>query len=373
MLVVVLTHVGYFLGGLWALQSFFVLSGYLITNILLRTDKQTLSGYLKDFYSKRILRIFPVYFAFLGICVLIYLTVGGASRIKTEWPYLATYTENFYLLSPGYKINYMFSHFWSLAVEEQFYLIWPFLIFFASKKALKQVIVSLIVLAPLLRLTLSIISPERAPLIIYHLTFTQADAFAWGAALSVFNTDFVKRPARWLCAAAGIWFLLGVANFVWLNYHPPQPLPLNLGYPVIVEKLHTRLWTPYYLTSLGYPLYMINNYQHIWGYKVINAVAALLVLTCIRGEAAGSILENRFVLHLGKISYCTYIIHNPLIVLVHRLSPVKFQSVPGFLVFLIYYAVVILISTLSYNYFEAQFLKLKRRISVREAAALSAP
>ena len=125
------------------MQLFFVMSGYLITLVLLEDkDKYTFKNYSIYFYVKRILRLFPLYFAYLFFWLIIYFMFKQNSFIQLALkdvvqhaPYLFTYTYNYmsfvnFLLGFDYHSTILTTHLWTLSVEEQFYLIFPFLVFF---------------------------------------------------------------------------------------------------------------------------------------------------------------------------------------------------------------------------------------------------
>src|ERR1700744_1968541 len=115
-LTVVLFHLGLAPFGWIGVQVFFVLSGYLITGILMRAKAEASIEYFGRFYWRRSLRIFPVYFVFLGFAAFWF------ASFRDDWPWLVTYTADFARLR-GTDISAPFVHLWSLAVEEQFYLI----------------------------------------------------------------------------------------------------------------------------------------------------------------------------------------------------------------------------------------------------------
>lgn len=127
--------------------NFFVLSGFLITRILLQSKESGASRglVLRDFYARRVLRIFPAYFCTLA--VLWVLEVGDIDR-TIGWH--ALYLSNVYLCVHK-KLGSLWAHFWTLSVEEQFYLLWPLVVVAASRKMLARIAVGAIVFAPLFR------------------------------------------------------------------------------------------------------------------------------------------------------------------------------------------------------------------------------
>src|SRR6185369_10595810 len=133
------------LTGLMGVDLFFILSGFLITGILLKTKNS--EHYFLNFYARRVLRIFPLYygvllFVFWVLPNIIKLDVAAKYITSQQW-WLWTYLNNF----PGHpsldssKI-YQLGHFWSLAVEEHFYLVWPLMVYSFSAHRLKKICLS---------------------------------------------------------------------------------------------------------------------------------------------------------------------------------------------------------------------------------------
>jgi peptidoglycan/LPS O-acetylase OafA/YrhL/glycosyltransferase involved in cell wall biosynthesis len=169
--------------GLWGVDLFFVLSGFLITGILV--DSKAKPGYFRNFFGRRALRIFPLYYSVL--LVLTVLTPAAVLRgidpqlleIRRLWPWLWFYLTNFYLgPESSFSIPYV-SHFWSLAVEEHFYLVWPFLIWRLPTRSAMRVCVVLGSLALVLRIAFALFAPNQ----LYGgvLTPTRLDALSAGA------------------------------------------------------------------------------------------------------------------------------------------------------------------------------------------------
>src|SRR5258708_7747412 len=126
--------------GLIGVRLFFVLSGFLITGILLRARGEERA--LRQFYYRRVLRIFPIYYLTLIIIFVV------SPYLRSEGAWLAAYATNY--ITP-FKSLEPAGHFWTLAVEEQFYLLWPFLMLLAPARYLLKIIVASIVFAVLFR------------------------------------------------------------------------------------------------------------------------------------------------------------------------------------------------------------------------------
>ena len=119
--------------GVLGVQLFFVLSGYLISGILIDCSLRDNEGrqrwfVLRQFYIRRFLRIFPLYYAILGLAVYV-----NVPPFRTTWPWHAAYLSNVHFWLVGSRESYG-GHLWSLSVEEQFYLCWPMLMLFMPKK-----------------------------------------------------------------------------------------------------------------------------------------------------------------------------------------------------------------------------------------------
>src|SRR3979409_474403 len=155
-LLVILFHCGYLGCGWVGVQLFFVLSGFLITSILLKDRGASLSAYLKRFYWRRSLRSFPLYYLYLLVILGAYLLLKIPPAFANQWPYLFTYTYNVRHILPNYDGSQLLIHLWSLSVEEQFYLIWPLLVFVFAARRFKTLLIGIVVAVPLLRLLTSV-------------------------------------------------------------------------------------------------------------------------------------------------------------------------------------------------------------------------
>src|SRR5580658_8734625 len=161
---------------------FFVLSGFLITRILL-SNKGNTAHFFSNFYIRRTLRIFPLYFLFLGIYYFVvplvyHIPVIPFSQQVYYWTYLQSFSQTFGWNAKGPD------HYWSLSVEEHFYLFWPCLIYFMNLKQIKRTVLALIGLALLLGVVL-----VRTGYPVFYWTFTNIDLLALGALLAVFEAE----------------------------------------------------------------------------------------------------------------------------------------------------------------------------------------
>ncbi len=166
---------------------FFVISGYLITSLLLKEHDRTGRISLTGFYKRRALRIFPAYFAYLGVVLALTLT-GLAYTKSLHWLLALTYTVNFIPNPHGW-----FGQLWSLSVEEHFYLMWPLAVVLLSPRRGRLMLLVWIVLAPILRVLIWT-RTQYEYVDIDLFTFTRIDTIATGCVLAyLVRRDDVKR------------------------------------------------------------------------------------------------------------------------------------------------------------------------------------
>jgi peptidoglycan/LPS O-acetylase OafA/YrhL len=342
---VILFHCGFFHPGWIGVQIFFTLSGFLITRILLADRTSPFSAYLARFYWRRALRIFPLYLFFLLAAAVCWWMSGVPASFGTDWPYLFTYTANFARIRDA-DLGPVFVHVWSLAVEEQFYLLWPLLLYLLPLKAFKASVAAILFLAPALRLALFVglrhagHDSDYAGKLAYVLPFTQFDAFAIGASIPLWGLDRIKRAGSLFLAALGLAGVAGLANV--LAGHL-----LRGG----VDK-----W------AFGYPMYLVDAYGYVWGYSLLNLVSALGIVCTLQKLRPATLLENPFLVRIGKVSYGVYIYHLPLLVVGHwclaRLG-FRWNPLSTGVFFVVYLAAVLAVAEASFRWLESPFLRLK--------------
>lgn len=369
--------------GWHVLQGFFVLSGFLIVRILIydRTKHPGFGAYIKAFYKRRTLRIFPLYFIYLGFWGLVRVLFRGSEFIQIQtqeladfWPMYVTYTANLKaLVNVEAADSPFFTHLWSLSLEEQFYLFIPFVIFLLRGKWLKRAVI-LIILVPfvtrivgqhyLLQYNDDVI--WAGVLMLRNLVF-QLDAFAFGAVLAIFNLDWIKHPKRWLAILLTIYVGLTVYHYFLL----PEYVPLLMeythqAYDTTINVDNISLYM--FIKILAMPELLPMGNQYIYMMPLINTIFFLLVLTAMRGDSAMKwLFENKLMIKIGKVTYGMYVYHYCLIVIFIKALGIILGRPPSTIhiiwhipLFLLYFLILYHLSKLSFRYIETPFLRAKR-------------
>lgn len=331
---------GFWAGGGWTgVDLFFVLSGFLITGVLL--DAKGGDGYFRNFYARRILRIFPLYYAVVAFSTLILPhipnpKVESFGRITgQEWWYW-TYLSN------GLIANYhAFRHgildvSWSLAIEEQFYLVWPLMIVLLTQRALMRLCGALVLGAIVWRSALLVLGAH--PVSIFVLTPGRVDALAIGAFIAV-----AARSDGQLALLRRFAFPVGVAATVVI---------VGLA---IVGGGFDPYGAPFQV--VGYTLLAV-----MFGSLVTLATFSSPTAWIVRG------LQWAPLRSFGKYSYAMYLFHLPLRALVRDtfFGPERFPTVhgsplPGLLMYyIVCTALAFAAAWLSWQLYERHFLSLKR-------------
>ena len=272
---------------------FYVLSGFLITRILLqeRDDAPRAASFFGRFYFRRTLRIVPLYLAYLAAIELVHLL----SNVPEDWsavrPYAYSYLVNIGIMTGDIGAGSAYGHLWTLAVEEQFYLIWPLFVWLLPRHWLGRFALLLVVAGPLVRhVCFSVLGWSIAQ--VYVASTSHVDAFATGAVLAIFPFEALHHARRWALGAVVFTLVVGVCNGI------VSGITLRfLGYP---EGLGLDFGT-------GYD----HGYTHVWGYSLLNLTAGAIIVAAWRGELRA--LEHPALVYLGRISYGMYLFQRPAI------------------------------------------------------------
>jgi len=309
---------------------FFVLSGYLITGILLHCRDLVESGIqtsgfsLKQFYIRRFLRIFPAYYT-----ILILGYVLGLNVIRETMPWHVTYTSNVYLAIRGAWQGGI-SHLWSLSVEEQFYLFWAALILFLPRRTLPSAIFGAILTAPIFR--------------------------------GIGSLMGLSPVAVWVLAP-GCLDTLGAGAFLALQEHSPNQVP---------HWLHGKFgWLPWMglpmlLATMGLSRATGDTPLYLASYDIGAAMVCLFLVAKARNGIpglVGRILEWRPMTYLGKISYGVYLLHPFVSKGIKRVASTLVDvhevryAVP---LMLCYFTATVILASVSWRFLETPLNDLKR-------------
>jgi peptidoglycan/LPS O-acetylase OafA/YrhL len=315
---------------------FFVLSGFLITGVLLEAKGSP--AYFRNFYGRRVLRIFPLYFAFLSFAILFFprwLPAEPAANLVASQGWYWLFISNLQVAAYGWQEPLHLGHLWSLAVEEQFYLLWPLAVFMLGRTALMRLALGCFVTALLIR----ILRPfEMTHVAAYVLLPTRMDGLAAGAFVALAMRDSISLAAvkRW---SAGV---LAASVLVLAAFHINYRF-LDVDEPVIATVAYT-------FTAAGF------------------AALVALVVTAADVHPLRRMLSARILTAAGRYSYGIYVVHVPIILFLSQAGleaglfrGVLGSSLPGVAVFCIVATIAtVSCAVVSFHLIEAPFLRLKR-------------
>jgi peptidoglycan/LPS O-acetylase OafA/YrhL len=343
--------------GFAGVDLFFVLSGFLITRILLR--ERSSHAYYRAFYARRVLRIFPLYYAVLALW-LVLVPMIGAERILGElwiqdagpgdgiwyWLYLSNWSDGL----AGHFSHQFLTVAWSLAIEEQFYLAWPLIVRRSSRRTLAVTCVA--VIGGALALRILFVAHGAVPLTVYLLTPFRLDTLAFGALVAIVASD----PRRWPIIARSARAALPLTALAVIAI-----CGVLIAYPGFGGE--TRK-----LSLLARPL------MQTAGYSAFALLFACLLVRLIAPPARPGLLDRlfrtRLLVDLGRISYGIYLFHMPAIYLttlwVFDPSQHAWGFVPAQLLrWTVAGGVTILAALASWRWLERPALRLRERFPYR--------
>ena len=321
-------------------QLFFVISGFLITKILLKDKGKPKQ--LSHFYMRRSLRIFPIYYLTLATLFIIIPALGYTlewlSQETEHQAWYWTYMNNW--IRP-YIYNKGLPHLWSLAIEEQYYLIWPFFVIFLQRKWLIGVCAFMVISAPIFRYLLFYfyqtdlenVGPRAA----YNFTFARWDAIALGSLLAILAQSDQALS--------------------WLKQHQLK-LFIGSSLLILLQVAFTRTFNA--VGEGGFEL-LNQTYTCVLFFIVVFFVATNDQLRLINW------LEFSPVKLIGKYSYAMYIFHLPIMVAWFSYFAPDYTAMSSIQIFakvlinfVIIFSISFILSMLSWHLFEYPILKLKR-------------
>jgi peptidoglycan/LPS O-acetylase OafA/YrhL len=320
--------------GNMGVKLFFVLSGFLITGILLRSrdavDASQVSRWFaaRQFYIRRFLRIFPLYYFVIAVCVVI-----NVHPVREILWWLVTYTVNIYAAMQGKWMDY-YAHLWSLAVEEQFYIVWPWFVLFAPRKRLVLIMLAMVAIG--IGWRGYAYARDFNFISLYHATFACLDTLGLGSLLALLHHTAISKQTiqKYMTLLVLPCGLLGAAGVFALAYR-------EIFWPAHIVLFET-------FTGLFF----------CW--LVSGATLGF------RGPG-GRLLESRPMVYCGKISYGIYVYQPFAASLLKRFcDKIGFNlHQPGWLNLLLVAATTVLMASISWYLLERPINNLKRHFSYR--------
>jgi peptidoglycan/LPS O-acetylase OafA/YrhL len=328
---------------------FFVLSGFLITGILLDARSGN-SPYFRTFYGRRILRIFPLYYGALALLLFLLPAVQNldASRVTAFRDHQLWYWSYTLNLRPAFGGSPTADivetwHLWSLAIEEQYYIVWPTIVLLLGRRRLLGACLGMIAFSVALRIAMRLAGADEQ--FIYKFTPARMDGLAAGSALAI-----IARSPRDLARFARLMPYAGM---------------IAVAVLAVVAARNGGL-EPYDADVLSF------------GLLAVTVIGAAILIAALRApdRSPASLFFNAAPLRwLGRYSYGMYVIHWPVAVALARdtsivdAPPVISGStmLGRLLVFAVALAITSSIAWLSWHLYESQFLKLKERLPYRSS------
>jgi len=321
-LATVLSGVG--ASGAFGVSLFFVLSAYLITELLLREKELVGSLDVKSFYVRRILRIWPLYFFFLALAAAMHWFVPGQNMGWRAGLAFSALAGNWYIVFVGFPSSVIFP-LWSVSIEEQFYLTWPLIVRRVSQATMVAFAVGLLGVATATRFYLGTHHAWESQ--VWCNTLVQLDPIAAGILMAVLLRGAVpqfSKLARVAMALAGVACIGTGALYFGIKNDPLTTARIVLGYPAI---------------ALG---------------------CVLLLFTVLREGANPA----KPLVYLGRISYGLYVFHVLGLLISDYIVPNQTANLARYaLRVFVAFALTVTMAAISYRWLETPFLKLKQRFT----------
>ena len=310
----------------FCLSFFFFLSSYLITRLLQIEKERTGTLDLPRFYLRRMLRLWPLYVTYLLIAAFYSVLSTGHLHRPGLLGAMLLFTGNWYLIVNGSAFSILFFHLWSISVEEQFYVVFPFIARRFSAAQVKCGCVILCVAA------LSCSGTLAALHFTVHQVWLNSLVESLFFASGVFYGLQTSRSAEQKKSARGALSGIGAGLLFWA---------LGASTNIIEPTYHLQAW------------------QTVFGYAAGDVGCAFILWGTLQVPASWL---SRPIVYLGRVAYGLYVFHMLILTLVHQFIPRHLLPM-GFSL-LIAFGLTIVVGILSYEFFEKPFLRLKHRFEL---------
>lgn len=315
---------------------FLILSGFLVTTLFLKERAEFGNFSLKNFFLRRALRIWPLYYLALFVGFLAFPLIVGQlgnthyqSQLKGEFWWYFLFLGNWYTVINDYSVFRNIGLLWTISLEQQFYFVWPFILL-AGKGFRSLLIYCLVLIAGAIFLRWVLFQFDIQHPDIYVNTFARMDTLVFGSLLAAVN---FYRPS--------------LKKYI----RPFLNLPILIGILIIFFLFLFETGT--------IRTYLVRH--SIWGYIVLGLFMGYFIVASLNTRSVvGRFLSQKSLVWLGKISYGLYVWH----ILAIDLTRFLIGKTPiAFLEPVIALALAIFISWVSYKFFEVKFLKLKDKFT----------
>ncbi|GJE57688.1 MULTISPECIES: acyltransferase family protein [Methylobacterium] len=347
-------HVPFGWVGVWL---FFTISGFVIT-LSLEKLSSNMDGrsVLLTFYQKRAKRIIPLYVVILlgGCLICTAMMLAGRSDVPPaldHLPFLLSFTYNFYRMMSAYEHTELFGHLWSLCVEEQFYVVYPFAFLLLSRIARIRLLVLVILACPLGRLCLNLYlnkigySEGQIATIVYLCPFSNFDAFSTGCLAACLRKKASRMSTRF-------WFgVITALILALMSYFASRALVIEASFADVARSaLSAETRSPSDQVVL---------------YSFLALLASTLVICANNAPSRLPFFAIAPLIWLGELSYGIYMYHFPLLYIRSQFLPAAvsepYAKLYGTIVLISYLTAVLVISYLSFRYIEKPFLNAPER------------
>lgn len=313
---------------------FLCLSAFLFSKLLLAEHQKTGDVKISYFYIRRILRIWPLYFFFTALILIISISeVGWSKEMSIRLIGLLTFTDNILTSFLGYNLILLYvAHIWTISYEEQVYLVIPWLLrFFYRHKAITNwlILIGIALVFSAVRATLIYLNLAHPA--IWVLPFTHFESVIGGLVIGLGLLDpILKKVNVWIQLALGI---------------------ISLYIVTILPNIFLIQWK----LMLTYPL--------------VGAGVSLILSSVLQGGLGplSSWMKQPLPRYLGKISYGLYVYHISILGLLHKLIPKDDSLAYPIINLMLAFVITVLISTISYEFFEKPFQRIKSKFTVIES------
>lgn len=316
-------------GGGIGVQFFFVLSGFLITYIILEEQNNTGRFDLKNFFARRILRIWPLYYLMVGVAFATNMFMGSSadSGYQPDWWMSLTFLENYKMMTTGMHPNVSpLGVMWSLCIEEHFYIIWGLLLYFFSKR-MPLILTLSIIIGIVSRYIYAVNGIDSLDIL------TNIDLFAYGAI-----------PA-YLLVKRGNAFELSIERIAF--YKKILLAVITIAVVIICSQ------------------YTGNDYSFVWMTTLLGVLFSTILSFTLPANTRFKIGDSNIMSRLGVYTYGLYVYHTLVIILLVKIFAAKHIALTHPLYAIAFTLLSLLLtigcSIASYHLFEKPFLRLKKK------------